>query len=50
MQTLGRKKNWELEFKKSITQRKPGSYLKLRICVARDQKYQGLGKNQTTTA
>lgn len=28
MQTLGRKKNWELELKKSITQRKPGNYLK----------------------
>lgn len=27
MQTLGRKKNWEIEFKKSITQRKPGNYL-----------------------
>lgn len=28
MQTLGRKKTWEVEFKNSITQRKPGNYLK----------------------
>jgi hypothetical protein len=40
------KNTWEVEFLKSITQREPGKYLKPTIHVARDQKYQGLGKNK----